>query len=256
MRLVLSLLLFGGLACTSDSRPFCGDGVCGGSGESCAVCSIDCGSCGGLCGNGVCNPGETCASCVGDCGACPSGSCTDSCTGCCDGDSCLSGTSASACNTNGNGCVDCGPDGACVAGVCMFDPASRWNIVLETVSVSTTNTLGEAWDAFGGAPDPFVEVRVGAGETLVGTSGAGSDVFAVSFTGGATATDQRADALGQGLRFDVHDLDTTVHDFVGACVRTGIGRTDLLGGTQTMDCPRAVSSGNAGFTLTWHFERF
>jgi hypothetical protein len=74
----------------------CGDGACE-PGESCALCSQDCGAC-PSCGNGVCNPTEDCSSCPGDCGACP-----------CAHDPCASGEALDA---------TCDP---CVAQICAVD---------------------------------------------------------------------------------------------------------------------------------------
>jgi hypothetical protein len=95
-----------------SSGPVCGNGSCE-SGEDCASCAADCGSCGGctyycsdygyspgqcvsgwecnwpcidytgcssgpVCGNGSCESGEDCASCAADCGSC--GGCTYYCS--------------------------------------------------------------------------------------------------------------------------------------------------------------------------------
>lgn len=52
--------------------PYCGDGICN-NGETCSICSQDCGSCPPLapyCGDSICNNGETCLTCSQDCGAC------------------------------------------------------------------------------------------------------------------------------------------------------------------------------------------
>ncbi|MFH0833003.1 MAG: C1 family peptidase [Candidatus Aenigmatarchaeota archaeon] len=54
----------------SIQQKYCGDGICD-SGETCSLCSQDCGTCSPSCGDGSCNNGETCSSCSNDCGSCP-----------------------------------------------------------------------------------------------------------------------------------------------------------------------------------------
>lgn len=52
--------------------PVCGDTVCD-TGEDCVSCPGDCGSCGPVCGDTTCDEGEDCTSCASDCGACEPG---------------------------------------------------------------------------------------------------------------------------------------------------------------------------------------
>lgn len=53
----------------------CGNGRCE-SGESCARCPEDCGTCTAECGNDNCEVGETCGTCPQDCRACPGSCCS------------------------------------------------------------------------------------------------------------------------------------------------------------------------------------
>ena len=63
------------------TNPVCGDGVCAAS--EIGVCTVDCGSGGGMqnpvCGNGTCETGETQQTCAQDCGppppVCGNGTC-------------------------------------------------------------------------------------------------------------------------------------------------------------------------------------
>jgi hypothetical protein len=136
------------------------------------------------------------------------------------------------------------------------DPASRWSVVLERLDVNTTDTSGAAWDVLGGAPDPFVEVRVGSATATPQRSGVGTDTFAVTFSGGATASNLRADSISAYLYFEAWDEDTTSNDSIGRCAYRDISEAVFGGATQTLTCGRDVSTVNAGFTLTWHLERF
>jgi hypothetical protein len=127
--------------------------------------------------------------------------------------------------------------------------------VLETLTVPPRPIGGGDWDAFGGAPDPFVEVRVGSLSSASVRSSVGDNTYTVNFVGGPTVTNVRADSLYTLLRFDVFDLDTSFHDFVGACSYTMLEEA-FTGGSQTLSCPVNAATDNSGFTLRWHLERF
>ena len=113
---------------------------------------------------------------------------------------------------------------------------------------------GEAWDTFGGAPDPFVNVYIGTQTGLVGSTPAAADVFAATFNA-RVATDQRAEALQTYLAFEVMDEDTAAHDRVGACAYSSLPDAAFTGATQTVQCDRVPADGQAGFELRWHLER-
>lgn len=148
----------------------------------------------------------------------------------------------------------CGPSFTCASGACVVDPASRWNVVIERVEVNQFDQAGEHWDAFGGLPDPFVQTRVGSESATPTRSRTADDTFTANLNT-VGASDVRADALMAHLSFWVWDEDTSAHDRVGAC--GGMVSEPVFGGaTQTWNCPRDVSAGQAGFVLTWHLERF
>lgn len=283
------LLLVGAVVlvgCSNSAAPFCGDSSCGG-GESCATCAMDCGACPAGCGDRACTGGETCTSCPLDCGACPAscgdracgagetcsscpsdcGMCSTSCStttcaGCCSGDTCLGGSSSTACGVGGAACLDCGPDAICMTGGCFLDPASRWNVVLENVSVSSTRYDGAAWDTIGGSPDLMVALSIGSASATPVVSGIANDTYAATFDGGATATNVREDALATYLGFGVYDDDSPAGpEAIGYCVYdaasgTGLVGPEFAGATQTLNCPVDAGTGNSGYTLTWHLERF
>ena len=178
----------------------------------------------------------------------------DTCSGCCSGTTCLAGTANSACNTGGNACVDCGPTGLCNAGVCTLDPASRWDVVVVDVTVPTTDVEGVAWDAFGGAPDPFVEVRAGSESAPSVRTSHFMDIFSATFNE-VTAANVRADTVKTLLRFDVWDLDTSLHDWIGACQYANLPDEAFDGAAETLTCPANAATGNSGFTLHFRIQR-
>ena len=146
----------------------------------------------------------------------------------------------------------------CTTGACTVDPASRWNVVLESVTVATTRYDGAQWDLVGITPDPYVEVIVGnSASAPVGTTGSGVDAYTVTFDGGATATDLRASEIMSFIGFRVSDDDSppsATDDFVGYC--GGPPAAEVFASPQTFECRVDPSAMNSGFTLLWHLERF
>lgn len=128
-------------------------------------------------------------------------------------------------------------------------------MVLGTLTVQSTTYDGEAWDAFGGAPDPFVGVVIGSESAPPLYSGAGSDTFTVTFGAGAIASGVRADALQAYLAFFAYDEDVSSNDFIGGCYTT-VTEATFTGAMQTMTCARVPSEMQSGFTLTWRLARF
>ncbi len=233
----------GGLPCGASScAGCCLGGVCvaGTAEDACGVGGTTCDACGGSerCTAGACEPLVT---------RCDS----STCSGCCSGSTCLGGSSSTACGSAGRMCVDCGPDRLCRSGACALDPASRWDLRVVDLTVRTTNTLGEAWDTLGGAPDPFVQATAG---TNVGRTATRSDVFTATYNQ-TVLSNVRADALAPMLRFDVFDEDVSSNDFVGACVYTNLSDATFGGPVQTLECGRDAATSNAGFTLRWQLVR-
>lgn len=182
------------------------------------------------------------------------------CAGCCSGTTCLGGNSVSACGTGGTMCLDCGPSRLCNGGACVVDPASRWNVFVLDLEMSSTKLTGEAWDAFGGAPDPYVVIGAGAGgarqtfrTATVQDARAGGLGYQATFN--QQLSNVRADAIKSELRFDVFDEDVSSDDFVGACVYRGLADGAFGTGPQTLNCERDAASQNAGFRLRWELRR-
>lgn len=245
-------------SCAADcgSCAACGDGTCATSmGESCTSCPSDCGSCSESCGNGMCLGGETCSTCPGDCGACSTDCNPTTCSGCCNAGVCDGGTADTACGAGGGVCMRCGDGLMCSAGRCTINPTSRWNVVLHTLTVDTTNYAGAAWDVGGGAADPVVRVRVGS-ESDPGVLQNGPDnVHMITYTGAPTVTNVRASDLLAFLSFEVSDEDLTDYEFINHC-RATVTDATFMGATQTSTCAANASEGRSGFTLTYSLEPF
>lgn len=122
-----------------------------------------------------------------------------------------------------------------------------------SVSVQPQTTTGEAWDAFGGAPDPFVTAYVGSDTNAVGRTATANDTFSARYDA-VVGNALRADAIQAYLAFEVSDEDVSSNDRIGGCFITSTADA-FSGASLTADCPRNPATGNAGFSLVWRLQR-
>lgn len=113
---------------------------------------------------------------------------------------------------------------------------------------------GAAWDAFGGAPDPIVNVYVGSETNRVAVFNGPDDTFRITFTN-ARVGGLRASDLLSYLSFAVFDEDVSDYEFIGRCFSRPLDSSVWAGGTQIFNCPREPATGQSGFTLRWRLER-
>jgi hypothetical protein len=148
-----------------------------------------------------------------------------------------------------------------VSSACVIDPASRWNVVLEDLSVPALGCAGIGWDStFSATPneaDPAVSISVGSDAPVM--SGSGTDTSYVTWDGTATVTNVRADALQAYLSFRVDDVDVSSNDVIGDCFVPSAQVTAAFdSASQTSNCPANCTSASvAGWgPLHWHLERY
>jgi hypothetical protein len=213
-----------------------GDAACGRGGGACnrcpagatcasGECVLPCSDqCRGCCdGAGQCRTGDAPAECGiggGSCEACADGEiCSGgTCVGCCSGDTCLAGDSSTACGTGGVACEDCGTHRTCGDGGCVVSETSRWDVVAIDGVVPEQDGAGEAWDPWGGLPDPFVRMSVTDDpETIVRDSVVVSDTTTPSWLD-PVLTDVPARALEPGIQISVFDDDYDYNDPMGQCL--------------------------------------
>ncbi len=137
------------------------------------------------------------------------------CEGCCHNGTCLEWyqQSDTACGLGGVGCLPCPNRLSCGYGVCdQLADNAQFEIVIDHLQVSTTNSVGDAWDAFGGAPDPFV--CVGSGCTTYF-----EDTFTCNWSNGTIGYTNPVRFTGyelkQGVVMEVWDQDVSSHDLMG-----------------------------------------
>lgn len=180
----------GGLACGAcEGHQACSNQQCIAATAGCAQ------SCAGCCIGNECQPGNSASACgaggnsCATCGAgqvCQQGVCTtscgpSSCAGCCAGTTCVTATSASQCGANGGVCTSCAGGQTCTNGACRACQSSSecpsstdvcvsggctpglgrsYTLIAVSATIPQLDGTGATWDAFGGAPDPFVCLRV------------------------------------------------------------------------------------------------
>jgi hypothetical protein len=122
--------------CIDSSDALDWDSHCGHGGGACVSCAAT-----EICGGGVCVSRAAAE-------ACPNG-CLDA------AGACQSGTSASACGTGGVRCAACTGVLTCTSEQhCDVPDDTQWDVQFLNGSIPSTNASGDAWDAFGGLPDP------------------------------------------------------------------------------------------------------
>lgn len=149
----------------------------------------------------------------------------------------------------------CDPSFLCASGACTVDPASRWSLFVDRITVQSTYYTGVAWDLGGGLPEPYVGVAVGtSGPYSYTPEPTGTDTLTAPYSGPAVLTNLRADSLLL-LAFEAWDDDGVGDDDVGACSRP-VPSAAFTEAVQTTTCPRDPAASQSGFSVEWHLERF
>lgn len=124
------------------------------------------------------------------------------------------------------------PCGSCLAyeqctsaGTCAINPNSTWFFAADSAAIASTKSNGDAWDAFGGAPDPYV--------LLDGRrTSAKQDTFTPSWQEGAAYT--ATNLLTQGVTVEVIDDDVAAPDPICGPTVVRPSEADLRAGVLTV----------------------
>ncbi len=134
-----------------------------------------------MCGDDICNGDETTGTCPGDCPCSPQPD--DSCTG----------------------------ENICVGDSCVSAFGRNYRIIIYNGTMTTTDELGETWDAAGGLPDPFVVIALNG--TPLSMSTAVQDTL-------TPVWNQYVDSVipaGSTFSIAVYDEDIASDDFMFGC---------------------------------------
>ncbi len=239
----------GGICSTCIAGQSCNAGRCEAAQTGCGP-----GNCaGGCCQGGVCKAGtenSACGTGGGACASCPSAQacnaskvceapssgCTTTCSGCCVGNTCNPGNATSACGAGGAACTTCTssqyceagqckascqrhsdcatPTDVCIGSRCVAGQGRTYTVTAVSATVPSTDSTGAAWDAFGGAPDPFVCLYLDGSATAVSCSGppGAADTFTPAWNKNWDVTVSAATKVG----ITAWDEDTSAHDVIEA----------------------------------------
>lgn len=232
------------------------DDACGTDGSECTACGTEASCIGGACELpceetcfGCCNAdgtcvedgdsndaacglfGLSCETCVGDqfCdfGICSSPTCVESCDGCCIGDTCYDGFEEAQCGYQET-CEVCSAGQTCNGLDCTLNPLTQWQVVLLDGEVTNMQPGGGTWDAFGGAPDPYLDIAELEFESSV-VDNTVDPVWFETVTTGTLAAD-----LMDPLTFRMRDSDVLVDQVIGTC--TIELPEDAFGGLHEVVC--------------------
>ncbi|MGE0787360.1 MAG: hypothetical protein AB7S26_16935 [Sandaracinaceae bacterium] len=256
-------------ACASDRECVSGGCACAGGLQECGTACVDrmssslhCGRCDNPCPNDqACVMGECTMLAETDCNDMVDND-MDGMTDCADSD-CEGTERACTCPTGMSGmnpaelcmggtwatCGPCGPTPdcsatspcaygySCQAGSCVFNPGALYDVILvDAPYIPATNYGGGSWDAFGGAPDVYAEVRLSAGVTGP-TSMVQDDTYTPMWNervyAGVHASELMSYFEIQLWDYDALDPD----DLIGACSLT-LRERDFDGHLRTSTCGR------------------
>lgn len=175
------------------------------------------------------------------------------CAGCCLNGTCQPGSTAAACGKNAASCVACTTGQVCKTDqTCGVDPESLWR-VQPSAAVIAANDNGVAWDALGGAPDPFVSLYCPAGSaapTASTPSVADSFMPTWATTVPAHCVMKARDLVSTGVGVAVWDEDVSDDDVIASKGAVPVTEAQLLAGSAT-----GIGNGKGLVSLTLLLQR-
>ena len=105
----------------------------------------------------------------------------------------------------------CSGETICLSNDCVNAFGRIYKITVASGTTTVSKANGDAWDLFGGAPDPFVGISLNGQQ--VGVTSVAKDTFSPFWNMFVEA----AIPAGSNLTFTVWDEDTSDHDFMFSC---------------------------------------
>lgn len=113
---------------------------------------------------------------------------------------------------------------------CGVDPNSMWRVQPISATVRSTDSGGVAWDALGGAPDPFCNLYCpGNATTVTSSTSAPQDTFTPTWSSGGCVL-KASELMTLGFGIAVYDEDVSSNDTISGAGVIRATEADLLAG--------------------------
>lgn len=125
-----------------------------------------------------------------------------------------------------------------------------WKVQPISATIRSTDSTGVAWDALGGAPDPYCDLYCPSSATTITSSTPFvDDVFMVTWSTGGCVM-KASDLLTLGFKIGVYDDDATSDDTIASPGMITVSEAELLAGRIT-----GITNNTTLTTLTVALQR-
>lgn len=144
--------------------------------------------------------------------------------------------------------VNCREWETCSAGICNFDTTSQWNVIAASGTVADHDPNGEAWDALGGAPDPYACMTVNGQKSCTSTK---QDTFHPVWNERLFSRAGAGSLMG-GIAVSYVDEDVSSNDVICSGTVT-VSKQNFNNGALTVNCVDENGT-PAGSSVTFALE--
>lgn len=148
-----------------------------------------------------------------------------------------------SCSSNSS----CSADAVCRAGACTSFSGLQYRLTIQSFGVAQKTPNGEAWDGFGGLPDPVVCVYRNSLKQFCTATASDSTAGDPWQSGTLTLS------YGDELAFIIYDVDVSAHDTMASGKFTDLGAT-LHKGSGTAVLNDLNGDLDYAMTVTWSAE--
>lgn len=125
-----------------------------------------------------------------------------------------------------------------------------WLVQPVSATIRSTDSNSEAWDALGGAPDPYCDLYCpSTSTTITSYTPFRDDVFMVTWSSGG-CTMKAKDLMSVGFKIGVYDDDASSDDTIASPGTITVRESDLISGRIT-----GITNNSTLTTLTVELRR-